>query len=216
MAVAINPPESGAILGGVSWKSYESLLFDHLDSAGPRFAYDDGELEIKILSVRHEHPNRTLALTAEVIAEELKIDVKCLGSMTCKREDLLKGFEPDSCFYIQNLDKVFGKKEFDFTIDPPPDLVIEIDITSPSLPKFPIFAAFGVPEVWRYDGERVEIFRLNDGDYEAVERSIALPILTGDALTRFLHDSAEMKSTAWLRALRAWARECRSSSKDLS
>lgn len=209
MAIAISPPESGVILEGVSWKIYEGLLSEHPDSASPRFAYDNGALEIMILSRRHEQPNRKLAQIVEIVAEQLEIDVECLGSMTCKREDLLKGFEPDSCFYIQNLDNIIGKDELDFQVDPPPDLVIEIDITSPSLPKFPIFAAFGVPEVWRYDGERVQVLALKDKVYEEIGKSLALPVLTSEALTRFLHDGAKMKSTAWLRKLRAWVREQR-------
>lgn len=87
---------------------------------------------------------------------ELDVDARRLGSKTFKREDLLKGFEPDSCFYIQHVEAISGKDEVDLNTDPPPDLVIEIDITSPSLPRLPIFAGVGVPEVWRYDGRQVQ------------------------------------------------------------
>ena len=100
-----------------------------------------------VLSTKHERPNRTLALLVEILAEELNMDVQRLGSTTFTREDLDKGFEPDSCFYIQNEARVRGKEEIDLAVDPPPDLVIEIDITSPSLNKFPIYARIGVPEV---------------------------------------------------------------------
>jgi Uma2 family endonuclease len=205
MAAAISPPESGVILDNVSYEIYEGLLAAHPDSASPRFAYDDGRLEIMILSRRHEHPNRTLAQIVEIIAEEFVLNIARLGSMTCKRDDLLKGFEPDSCFYIQNLDAIADKEEIDFSVDPPPDLVIEIDITHPSLPKFPIFAAFGVPEVWRFDGQRVQIFKLENGRYVETDASLALPPLTGEVLTNFLADSGRMKSVAWIRRVREWA-----------
>ncbi len=207
MAMAISPPESGVILENVSWTIYEGLLREHPDSASPRFAYDNGVLEIMILSQRHEEPNRTLAYIVDVVAFEMNIDIKRVGSMTCKREDMLRGFEPDSCFYIQNFERVFGKDELDFTVDPPPDLVVEIDITHPSLPKFPIFAAFGVPEVWRYDGERVEVFKLEAGKYVKAENSLCLPVMSGEALTEFLQSSRMTRPTQWTRELRAWVQQ---------
>lgn len=209
MAVAISPPEAGIILENVGYEIYEGLLAAHPDSASPRFAYDDGRLEIMILSQRHEQPNRTLAQIVEIVAEDFEIDIARLGSMTCKRDDILKGFEPDSSFYIQNLDTISGKDQLDFAIDPPPDLVVEIDITHPSLPKFPIFAAFKVPEVWRFDGKMVQILKLEGSQYVETDESIALPPLTGEVLTNFLSDSREMKSVAWTRRVRGWAQAAR-------
>lgn len=132
------PVGQTVILHGVSWKTYESLLADHTDRSVPRFAYDQGELEIVSPSPKHEKLNRGLALLVEVVAEEFGIDVYDLGSTTFKREDLERGFEPDSCFYVQNEERVRGKDRIDLETDPPPDLVIEIDITSPSLDKHPI------------------------------------------------------------------------------
>lgn len=206
MATVVSPPEARIVLDGVSWGTYERLLAEHPQSASPRFTYNNGILELMILSRKHEQPNRTLALIVEVVAEELKIDLVRLGSTTFKREDLLKGFEPDSCFYIQNAAAIEGKDEVDLQIDPPPDLVIEVDVTSPSLPRFPIFAAVGVPEVWRYDGEQVKLFKLEGEEYVALDHSLALPPVTETDATRFLNDSREMKSTVWFRAVRQWAR----------
>ena len=94
------------------------------------------------------------------VAEELGIEAEDLGSTTFRREDLERGFEPDSCFYIQNEKEIRGNVRIDPAVDQPPDLVIEIDITSPSLNKLPIYARMGVPEVWRYDGERMAILVL--------------------------------------------------------
>jgi Uma2 family endonuclease len=193
------------ILHGVSWATYQRLLDDFKDSHAAHFAYDRGVLEIMVLSSKHERPNRTLALLVEVLAEELNMDVQRLGSTTFTREDLNKGFEPDSCFYIQNEARVRGKDEIDLAVDPPPDLVIEIDITSPSLNKFPIYAQVGVPEVWRYDGRQVQMFTLVKGEYVHVEQSTIFPRLSGVVATQFLEESSTLRSTTWLRRVREWA-----------
>lgn len=165
------------LLEQVSWKTYESLLADYEDHAGPRFYYDNGTLEIKMPSAIHEKANRTLAQLVSVLAEELNIDLVGLGSTTFKREDLLKGFEPDSCFYIQNADAVFEKEKIDLEIDPPPDLVIEADVTSKSLNKFMLFSAMGVPEVWRYDDGRVTMYQLVGGQYAEAGHSSAFSLV---------------------------------------
>jgi Uma2 family endonuclease len=189
METVLSPPERLVILTGVSWETYERLLAEHEECGGPRFTYDEGMLQIMVLSSRHEGPNRTLTSLVEVIAEELDIDLRRLGSTTFKREDLLKGFEPDSCFFVQRANEIEGKDKAALEVDPPPDLVIEIDITSDSLDRFPIFAAVGVPEVWRYDGARVAINRLDEGKYAEVAKSIAVPVLTAEAATRFIEES---------------------------
>jgi Uma2 family endonuclease len=211
LAHQASPPETGqrVILHGVSWETYERLLADFQDSHAAHFAYDRGVLEIMVLSLKHEIFNRTLATLVEIVAEEVQGDVLNAGSTTFKRADLSKGFEPDTCFYIQNAERIRGKDEIDLAIDPPPDLVIEIDITSPSLNKFSIFAALGIPEIWRYDGEAVTIFKLENGEYSAQEASGVLPGLTSQAISRFLADSQSMKRGAWVRSVREWARQLR-------
>jgi len=206
MAAVLSLPEQKVILKGVSWETYERLLAEHQEESSTRFTYDGGILEIMVLSARHEKPNRTLALLVEVLAEEMSLNIEWLGSTTCKRPDLLKGFEPDSCFYVQHADAIRDKEEIDLTVDPPPDLVIEIDITHPSLEKLPIYAAVGVPEVWRYDGTRVTFYYLAGESYTEGTHSVALPPLTGEQATRFLAERTQQQSTAWLRTVRAWAR----------
>ena len=205
----ISPPETGhrLILHGVSWTTYESLLADFQNRNAVHFAYDRGVLEIMAPSVKHEEPNRALSLFVDLVTGELDIEVRRLGSTTFTRKDLSKGFEPDSCFYIQSVNRIRDKEEIDLTADPPPDLVIEIDITSPSLNKFPIYAAVGIPEVWRYKGGRVQIFQREGEQYREVEQSIVLPLLTGATLTQFLEENRTLRSPEWLRRVQEWARK---------
>jgi len=205
----VRPPESAqcVILHGIGWETYERLLAEHEESSGTHFTYDRGRLEIMVLSAKHEAVKHILALLVEVLAEELNIDVYGLGSTTFRRADLERGFEPDACFYIQQEALVRGKDEIDLTVDPPPDLVIEIDITRLSLNKFPVFAALGIPEVWRYDGARVSCFRLEGNEYIERAESVVLPKVTSAVLTEFVEQDKHLKRTAWLRRVREWARQ---------
>ena len=206
MASPISSPEQLVILDRVTWDTYERLITEHGERCGTRFTYDEGVLQIMVISSRHERPNRRLATLVEVLAEEWALDIEQLGSMTFKRKDLQKGFEPDSCFYLQHADAIREREEIDLAIDPPPDLSIEVDITSGSLNRFPIFAAVGIPEVWRFDGNKVAIFRLESGGYVESTNSVAFQAITGEILTQFLDDSQNLKSTAWLKRVREWAR----------
>lgn len=203
---ALRAPEQRVVMTGVSWATYERLLADLKDSSSPRLTFDKGVLEVMSPSAEHEESNRTIALLVEVLAEEFGIDVRSLGSTTFRREDLEQGFEPDSCFYVQNEARMRGRREIDLAVDPPPDLVVEVDITSPSLPKLPLYARVGVPEVWRYDGELMTIYRLAGADYETADVSAVLPGVTSRDLTRLLEESRTQRRTLWLKVVREWAR----------
>jgi Uma2 family endonuclease len=207
------PPDTGQriILRGVSWATYERLLADFQDSHAAHFAYDRGVLEIMAPSFEHEKINRLIHSLFEVIAAEFDVDFENAGSTTFKREDLARGFEPDTCFYVRDVKRVRGKKKLDLSVDPPPDLLIEIDISSPSLNKFPLYAQIGVSEVWRYDGAALTIFVLEKGEYLAQKESRALPGLTGEALVRFIEESRDLTRPDWLRRVREWAQQQRRS-----
>jgi Uma2 family endonuclease len=204
------PAEARILLHGVSWETYELLLADHADRRAPRFTYERGELEIVSPSFEYERVAGVLADVVRIVAEELAIDFVAAGTMTVRRADLRRGFEPDASSYIQNVDRVRGLTQIDVRVDPPPDLAIETDVTHSSLDKLPIYAGLGVPEVWRYQAGRVAIFLLQNDSYRESERSAALPIVTDDVLTRFARDDATLTRIAWSRALREWARAQRS------
>lgn len=203
---ATSPADQRVVLHDVSWDMYERLMSEQGDSSGPRLTYDRGDLEILGPSSEHEIVNRTLALLVELVAAELSIDISNVGSMTFKRRDLQRGFEPDSSFYIQHEERIRDRARIDAMVDPPPDLVIEIEISRSAIAKLPVYAAMGVPEIWRWDGQRVTILGLSDGDYAAIEASAALPPLTSEILTQFLDQSRSLRRTVWIKQVRAWAR----------
>ena len=195
------------MLHGVSWETYERLLADFQDSHAAHFTYDRGVLEIMVLSFEHEKINRLIHDIFTVIALEMNLEFVNAGSTTFKRIDLSRGSEPDTCFYVEHAEQVQDKDAIDLSVDPPPDLVIEIDITSPSLDKLPIYAQIGVPEIWRYDGGILTIFTLHDGSYTASEESLSLAGVTSSQLSQFIADSHTMTHAALLRLVRDWARK---------
>jgi Uma2 family endonuclease len=214
MTAVLNPPATTSVvervvLKDISWETYERLLKDLSDQSVPRLTYDRGTLELMSPTDIREECNRAIARLVEVLAEEMGVEVRDLGSTTFRRKDIKRGFEPDTCFYIQNEARVRGKSPLDLSVDPPPDLVIEVDITNPSLDKFPLFAQFGVPEIWQFDGRKLEIFLLSEGAYAKSEKSTALPFVVPEVLVGFVAESVSLGRLEWLRKVRGWAKEQR-------
>src|ERR1700722_6850872 len=149
------------VIDGVRWQTYQALL-DDLGDRHIRLTYDRGNLEIMAPQFRHERYSGVLDQLVKALASAAKVRVVSAWSTTFQRDDLERGLEPDRCFYIRNLDAVLGKLEIDLSIDPPPDLAIEIDIMSSYLDRLGIYAALGVPEVWRFDGEHFQVLLRSD------------------------------------------------------
>jgi Uma2 family endonuclease len=211
-----SPPEGRVTLRNVGWETYETLLEEDPDRAAPRFFYDRGVLEIVSPSFEHEQIARLIASLVEELTVELEIDVVSAGSTTFKHEDLSRGFEPDASFYFSdNVARVRGKRRISLDAgDPPPDLVVEVDITSPSASKLPIYARLGVAEVWRHDGNRLTILGLRQGEegyYSEIPESafLATARVSGESLTRFVEEGLTSGRPAWTRRVRDWARELR-------
>src|SRR5262249_45821026 len=162
MSALVTPVGQCVIVQGISWDTYTCLLADFVDSSGIRIAYDQGTLELMAPSFNHEHVADLLADIVKAVAEAQELDFVPAGSTTFKREDVERGFAPDASFYLQHAAAVRGQNVIDLDVDPPPDMIIEIDISHPSLDKFPIYAALGVPEVWRYVGQQVHIHRQSE------------------------------------------------------
>jgi len=208
MTVAIAPQQhEHVILHPVSWSTYEALLADLESQPGKRLTYDRGALEIVVPLPPHEQYKGQLGRIIETVTEELNIYICNLGQTTWKRQDLAQGLEADECYYIQNESVVRDKSSFDLTVDPPPDLVIEVENTRHAIARLPLYAALGVPEVWRYDGATLTIYHLTAGRYQARETSSALPMLQRADVQRFLQMGKTMNQTPWARAFRQWVRE---------
>jgi Uma2 family endonuclease len=206
-----SPAESRVLLRNVSWETYERLLEGREESRTPRFFYDRGAMEVASPSSLHDRISRIIALLVELLAAEFELDVDNVGSTTFKRGDLRQGFEPDECFYFGNAAYVREKDDIDLDVgDPPPDLIVEVDIIHPSLEKLPIHARLGIPEVWRHDGERLAILALKSQDeYEEVAESAFLPSVTSDELTRLVREGLTTRRPDWVRRVRERARSRR-------
>jgi Uma2 family endonuclease len=194
------------LLENISWHTYQALLKDIEEQPGIRMTYDHGILEIMAPLDPHEAYKKLLGRLVEAATEELNIEIRSLGSRTCSREDMARGLEPDQCYYIQHELAVRGKKQLDLNQDPPPDLVIEIDITNSSMNRMRLYEALQVPEVWQYDGRELTVYCLEDKKYEIRDRSKALPQLTPNQLVRFLKLAETMGETSLIRSFREWVR----------
>ncbi|MGV0027984.1 Uma2 family endonuclease [Phormidesmis priestleyi] len=210
MAITLIPSSSKQtqhiVFEGVSWATYQALLHDLGDRRSSRLAYDRGTLEIIMPSDLHEFINRFLEALVRVLAEESNLRLRGYGSTTLDREDLEQGAEPDACFYIQNVGRILGKK-LDITTDPPPDLAVEVDITSSSRRRFGIYLQLQILEVWRYTKSRgVVIYQLQNGEYVECEFSPTFPMISGAVLGQFLQLADTEDDISVVRSLRQWLR----------
>lgn len=137
----------------------------------------------------------------------LDVDYETLGSTTWKRQDLLAGVEPDNCFYIQNESLIRGNLEFDLTQDPPPDLALEIALTSKSLARFPIYARLRIPEIWRYDKGQFKIYQLQDETYVETKKSLAFPNFPVQEIVSFIQQNRQLGKKYLRRAFRSWVQQ---------
>ncbi|MCC5599478.1 Uma2 family endonuclease [Nostoc favosum] len=207
MLVKSTVGEQRTVLHNISWETFEALLRDTGEDRGSRFAYDCGVLEMMTPLFEHENPKIQFDRFILVLAEELQIEVRSAGSTTLKRKISKRGIEPDTCYYIQNELAIRGKQTLDLENDPPPDLAIEIDITSSSVNKLGIYSALGVTELWRYDGQNLKFYQLIEGQYVECKFGIAFPIVSVSEISRFIEQSKSMGEIALLKSFRAWVRE---------
>ncbi|MBW4612018.1 MAG: Uma2 family endonuclease [Desmonostoc vinosum HA7617-LM4] len=207
MLVQSIPAEQRTVLNNVSWETFEALLKDTGENRGSRFAYDGGTLEIMTPLFQHENLKSNFGNFIVVLAEELDIEIRSAGSTTLKRKLAKKGIEPDACYYIQNEVAICGKETLDLETDPPPDLAIEIDITSSSVNKFNIYAALAINELWRYDEQNLKFYQLREGQYVECDSSIAFPLVSVSEMSRFIQQSKSMGEIALLKSFRAWVKE---------
>ena len=206
MIATSSEPVQRLRLSVVPWSSYEAILHA-FDGRRLRITYDRGELEIMTISGEHEHYKYLLRRMIEMVAFVLHISIVGGGSLTFRRESLERGLEPDECYWIQNAKRA-NIKEYDAAVDPPPDLALEIDITSTSVPRLPIYAALRVPEVWRYDDTGLIVHHLGrTGKYTVKNRSRVFPLLPMDGVRRFMSMAETMDDADWLQTFHDWVRD---------
>lgn len=207
MITTSTPAEQRTVLENISWETFEALLKDTGGDRGSRFAYDDGTLEIMTPLFEHENYKSNFGNFIIALAEELDIEIKSAGSMTLKRRAANRGIEPDNCYYIQNELAVRSRQELDLATDPPPDLAIEIDITSSSVNKFGIYSALNVPEIWRYNGRILKFYQLVEGQYVECDLSKAFPLVSVSEMSGFIEQSKTIGEIALLKSFRAWVKD---------
>ncbi len=193
------------ILSDVSWQTYQRLLGELGDHRSSRLAYDQGVLEITMPSAHHERTKKLLERMIEALTEELQLPAKSFGSTTLNRPDLGRGAEPDSCYYIQHTGQIEGQR-IDLSVDPPPDLIVEVDLSSPSSRRMAIYQHLGVPEIWRYADGMVAIYRLYEGSYVPGDSSATFPMVTTAVVNQFLQQTTAQDDTTFIRAWRGWIR----------
>jgi Uma2 family endonuclease len=201
-AVEHLPVGATLVMHHISWEDYERLLVEFGERSHFRVSYDGGRLEIMSPSMRHERLVRFLDRLVGEFAKVHKLAVEMLGQTTWTRQALAKGVEPDCCYYIQDTHCIIGRDDLDLEIDPPPDIVVEVDITNSSVRKLSIYAALGVPEVWRYDGQTVQVYELDGEKYVEVAGSHFLPGLTGQIISGFVDQSRTLGQTKALEEFR--------------
>jgi Uma2 family endonuclease len=202
------PPGQRVLLHDVSWQEFEEILEELGEHRAARIAYDNGTLEIMTPLPEHEDDKEIIGDLIKALLEELDIEFRSLGSTTFKNQDMVKGIEPDQCFYIQNEAAIRGKKRLDLTVDPPPDLGLEIDITSRTHPS--VYEALKVPELWRFEKGKLQINVLQEGNYVKSQESPTFPGLSlTQVIPPYLERSRIAGRNATLKAFRAWVREQR-------
>ena len=199
-------PGQRIYLPDISWEEFEQILLELGEKRITRIAYCAGELEIWMPLPEHERIKVLISNLLVVLLEELDLPWESLGSSTFKNSSMKTGIEPDDCFYIKNCQTILGKKRLDLEVDPPPDLAIEIDLTSPT--RLGAYEALGVPEIWRYQQGKLSIFILVDGHYvESVTSSLFPTLPINEEFTRILDRSSEILMSEARKEFRQWVRK---------
>lgn len=194
------------VLHAVDARAYRKLI-EAIPESYLRHTYDGWTLEMMTPGRNHEWVTGLLRRMVETMAFTLGIPIQTTGSMTLACAAHESGLQPDGSYYVQHEPEVRGRDEYRPGVDPSPDLVIEVDVTSSCLPRLPVFAKLGVPEIWRYGEDGIQIYCLTEGgEYRVADRSAAFPFVTAAALARFLEQRRETEENSVIRAFVEWAR----------
>ncbi|MGF1496983.1 MAG: Uma2 family endonuclease [Elainellaceae cyanobacterium] len=198
-------PERRVVFHNLTWQSYISIQDALGKNHSSRLTYDRGTLEITMPLEEHEFAKELIGLFIRIVVEELGLRIKSMGSTTLNYPDLDRGAEPDNAYYIQNQPRVAGRT-VDLAVDPPPDLVVEVDITSTDIDKLALYANMGIPEFWRYNGQVLRIYQLQGQSYVEMETSPTFPAIPKSCLYEFLAQ-AKTDEVGASKTLRAWVHQ---------
>lgn len=206
--VATKPlAETRTLLTNISWQTFKAMLAEMGSQRQNRIAYELGNVEIMTPLMPHENSNRLIEALIGVMCEELELEIKRTGSLTLTRDDLERGGEPDSSYYIQNESKVRNQENIDLATDPPPDLVLEVEYSRPAIDKLALYASMEIPELWRFNGSVLRVYTLADGQYTEVEFSPTFDPIPVKEIPRFLQRAKTEGENATTRDFRAWMRQ---------
>jgi Uma2 family endonuclease len=192
MSLTLEQPTS-TVIDGVSWATY--LAFTEDAGPGTRITYDNGRMEIMPpISMGHGDRNKVLTRLLEEFLRVANIQYTGIDVVTLQREDLLRACEGDQMYYVRAQPPPPGTEQLDLSIHNPPDLIIEVDLSSASIDKEPLYAAFGVAELWRLDGDELRVRRLSSdkAGYADSLMSGLLPELPVAALADHVHLAREL------------------------
>ena len=194
-------PGSHLLIPNVTWEQYEDLLAELGEERRiPRINYCNGTLELMSPLPAHERPHRIIGYIVTAILDAQRREWEDFGSTTFKKSKRA-GLEPDTCFYIQNAERVRDLQRMDMTQDPPPDLAIEADVTSKT--TLEAYAVLQVPEVWIYDNGKLKIHLLQNDEYQESTISPTFPdVAIAEIIPQLVQQAFQQGTSTMLRNLR--------------
>jgi len=199
--------ETRTLLRNITWQTFKAMLAEMGDDRNHRIAYESGTVEIMTPLMSHENSNRMIEVFVGVMCEELGLEIKRTGSLTLVRNDLERGAEPDSSYYIQNESLVRNQGNINLATDPPPDLVLEVEYSRSSIDKLMLYASMKIPEFWRFNGSSLKVYTLTDQIYTEVEFSPTFNPIPVQEIPRFLQQGKIKGENAIAREFREWIKE---------
>lgn len=199
-------PGQQLLVEDVNWQQFESILAELGERRASRLSYSNGRLEIMVPLPEHEKAKEIIGDMVKILLEARQIAFESLGSTTLKNERMSQAVEPDTCFYIQNQAAVIGKNRLDMSVDPPPDLAIEIDLTSRT--QLDNYQILGVPELWRYARRGLQINVLQAEQYIESDVSPTFPnIPIVELVNQYTQQSLVAGRTRAIQAFKNWVGE---------
>lgn len=201
-----NPNPGNIVLENVPWQDLETIIFRRQKNTVTRLAYDNKKLELFTPSPEHQEYSELLEEFITILLEEHRLNYRCFGSTLWQREDLQISIEADSSFYIQNFPAIHQVLTISLPENPPPDLVLEVDLTRKSLSRRSIYSRLGVPEIWRCDEKKLQIYHLRSGQYERIPQSLIFPELPLESLPLIIKDNLKSGRAGVRNEFQKWLR----------